>query len=68
MYAGDFNLFLNQSLEAKDGNHYLKSNRLVIYFTLKRNSIFVIFGKFEILKQNNVLLGNKIFQVLFKMA
>ena len=37
MYAGDFNLFLNQSLEAKDGNPYLKSNRLVIYFKLKRN-------------------------------
>ena len=36
-FAGDFNLFLDRSLEAKDGKLYLKSNHLVIYFTLKRN-------------------------------
>ena len=68
IFAGDFNLFLDRSLETKGGGPYLKKNFSVKYFTLNRNQIYVIFGESEILKQNNILLGNNISLVLFKDA
>ena len=37
IFAGDFNLFLDRSSEAKGGNPCLKSNRLVNYFKLKKS-------------------------------
>ena len=61
--AGYCNSFLDWSLEAKGGNPCLKkqSRSKLLHIKNKLNLQYVIFGKSQILKQNNILLGNNSF-------